>query len=206
MEAKRQEKALSDYFQGNGNKAEQEAAQSLKDIHAVLSGGKGAASSIGTYGLVRPGEERNAPSALGGKGLVDLDDQRRAPAAPSQTYLNPDAKGGLYKPAGSGDMGQKNKQQQQEQEAAGGNVGGGNVTVAAPQINITVNGGAGGADELQRNVNSLVPELKASIEMVVKETFERRINSLEGRMDRVAMGNQAAKPIPLGVNKSSATT
>jgi TP901 family phage tail tape measure protein len=206
MEAKRQEKALSDYFQGNGNKAEQEAAQSLKDIHAVLSGGKGAASSIGTYGLVRPGEERNAPSALGGKGLVDVDDQRRAPAAPSQTYLNPDAKGGLYKPAGSGDMGQKNKQQQQEQEAAGGNFGGGNVTVAAPQINITVNGGAGGADELQRNVNSLVPELKASIEMVVKETFERRINSLEGRMDRVAMGNQAAKPIPLGVDKSSATT
>jgi len=98
------------------------------------------------------------------------------------------------------------KRQQQEQEAAGSKGGGGNVTVAAPQINITVNGGAGGADELQRNVNSLVPELKASIERVVKETFERRVNSLEGRMDRVAMGNQAAKPIPLGVDKSSATT
>jgi hypothetical protein len=101
---------------------------------------------------------------------------------------------------------EREKNKKQQQEAAGGQGGGGNVTVAAPQINITVNGGAGGAggaDELHRNVNSLIPELKVSIEKVVKETFERRVNSLEGRMDRVAMSNQAAKPIPVGVDKKS---
>jgi TP901 family phage tail tape measure protein len=105
---------------------------------------------------------------------------------------------------------EQKKQEQQKQEAAGGKGGGGNVTVAAPQINITVNGGGGGgsahsqADELHRNVASIAPELQANIQKVVKETFERRINSLEGRMDRVAMSNQSAKPVPLGVDKSSA--
>lgn len=187
-EAKRQEKALSDYFQGNGNKAEQEAAQSLRDIYGILNGGKSAASSSGQYGLMRPDEERMTPTA------------------PSQSYLLPDGKGGLYKPVGSYDTEQKNKQQSP--------VASSNTINVPVDLNININAGSGSrggyagaerdqADQLQRNVNSLLPELKASIENVVKQTFERRINSLEGRMDRVAMTNQAAKPVPLGIDPGS---
>jgi TP901 family phage tail tape measure protein len=83
-----------------------------------------------------------------------------------------------------------------------------NVPVSL-NINISANNKGSAAsghqqeDSLHRNVNAIIPELKANIEKVVKETFERRINSLEGRMDRVSMTNQAAKPIPVGIDKSS---
>jgi TP901 family phage tail tape measure protein len=102
------------------------------------------------------------------------------------------------------------KKKQQQQEAAGSKGGGGNVTVGAPQINITVNGGGGGTssdqgEALRRNVASIAPELKLNIEKVVKETFERRVSSLESRVDRGAMTNQAMKPIPIGPDKSSTT-
>jgi hypothetical protein len=81
-----------------------------------------------------------------------------------------------------------------------------NITAAGNSSGGSAGAERGQADQLQRNVNSLIPQLKASIENVVKETFERRVSSLESRVDRGAMSNSAMKPIPIGVDKSSATT
>jgi len=219
---------LNKYYRDEGNKAEQEAAETLKQIYQALSGeGKGAKTEVAKgitpvdyskYGddtKWRQGQEAkekemdrqsriekvtNSLVRSGGVGLTS--EEKKSPATYQEIAVSR-----VDKQMAKEEM---QKKKQQEQEAAGGKGGGGNVTVAAPQINITVNGGGGGggsahdqADSLQRNVNSLIPELKANIEKVVKETFERRINSLEGRMDRVAMGNQSAKPIPIGTDSGS---